>query len=143
MERFFARYEFTVPHMLCASDVDGWAMADVLALAADEVRGWWDGLKLQYTESIRHPLLRAEIARRLLTTLSGDDVLVFSGASEGIFVPVAVLLGPGDHAVVVWPAYQSLHESEGWALDPARIRAAMTPPFASCTRSSCPTRRAG
>lgn len=143
LERFFARYEFTVPYMLCASDVEGWAMSDVLALADDEVRGLWDGLKLQYTESMGHPLLRAEIARRLFTTLSGDDVLVFSGASEGIFVLVNVLLGPGDHAVVVWPAYQSLHEvarsvgadvtlvelheSEGWALDPARIRAAMTP----------------
>lgn len=143
LERFFARYEFTTPHLLCASDVEGWPMADVLALADDEVRALWDGLALGYTESMGHPLLRAEIARRLFTTLGGDDVLVFSGASEAIFVLVNVVLRPGDHAVVVWPAYQSLHEvaravgasvtlvelheSEGWALDPARVRAAMTP----------------
>ena len=33
LERFFARYEFAVRHLLCASDVEGWPMADLLALA--------------------------------------------------------------------------------------------------------------
>ena len=143
LERFFARYEFSVPYLLCASDVEGWPMADVLALADDEVRGLWDGLRLGYTEAMGHPLLRAEIARQLFERLDGDDVLVFSGASEGIFALVNVALEPGDHAVVVWPAYQSLHEvarslgadvtllelheSDGWALDPERVRAAVTP----------------
>ncbi|MBP7149247.1 MAG: aminotransferase class I/II-fold pyridoxal phosphate-dependent enzyme [Acidobacteria bacterium] len=141
LERFFARYEFQVPYVLCASDVEAWPMAEVLALADDETRALWNGLRLGYTESTGHPLLRAEIARALFTDLSADDVLVFSGASEGIFVLVNVVLRPGDHAVVVWPAYQSLHEvarslgaevtlvelheSEGWALDPARVRAAL------------------
>jgi len=143
LERFFARYEFSVPYLLCASDVEGWPMADVLALADDEVRTLWDGLKLGYTESMGHPMLRDEIARQLFERLTGDDVLVFSGASEGIYALVNVCLQPGDHAIVVWPAYQSLHEvarslgaevtllelheSEGWALDPARVRAAVTP----------------
>ena len=143
LERFFADHEFTVPYLLCASDVEGWPMAEVLALADDEVRGLWDGLRLGYTESMGHPLLRAAIARAGFERLTGDDVLVFSGASEGIFALVNVVLGPGDHAVVVWPAYQSLHqvarslgadvtlvelrESEGWELDPARVRAAITP----------------
>ena len=36
LERFFARYEFSVPYLLCASDVEGWPMAEVLALADDE-----------------------------------------------------------------------------------------------------------
>jgi aspartate/methionine/tyrosine aminotransferase len=143
LERFFARYEFSVPYLLCASDVEGWPMADVLALADDEVRRLWDGLRLGYTESMGHPLLRVEIATQLFERLDGDDVLVFSGASEGIYALVNVLLQPGDHAVVVWPAYQSLHEvaralgadvtllelhdGDGWALDPARVRAAVTP----------------
>ena len=143
LERFFARYEFSVPYLLCASDVEGWPMADVLVLADDEVRALWDGLRLGYTESMGHPLLREEIARQLFQRASGDDVLVFSGASEAIYALVNVRLQPGDHAIVVWPAYQSLHEiarslgadvtlvelheSEGWALDPARIRAAVTP----------------
>ena len=35
---------------------------------------------------------------------------MFSGAEEAIFVAANVLLGPGDHAIVAWPSYQSLHE---------------------------------
>ena len=36
LERFFARHEFAVRHLLCASDVEGWSMAELLALADDE-----------------------------------------------------------------------------------------------------------
>lgn len=142
LERFFARWEFAAKHLLCASDVEGWAMADLLALADDETRGLWDGLKLGYTESTGHPLLRAEIAS-LYETLEADDVLVFAGAEEAIFCLSNVILGPGDHAIVVWPGYQSLYEvgraagatvslhalreEDGWALDVDRIRRALRP----------------
>ena len=53
------------------------------------------------------------------------------------------LLGPGDHAIVTWPGYQSLYEvaratgadvtppraarGDGWALDVDRVRAQVTP----------------
>lgn len=37
-------------------------------------------------------------------------MLVFAGGEEAIFAFANVALGPGDHAVVVWPAYQSLYE---------------------------------
>ena len=108
LERFFARYEFAVRHLLCASDVEGWPMADLLALADPEAAALWHDLRLGYTEAPGHPLLRAEIAT-LYESISPDEVLVFSGAEEAIFAAANVLLGPGDHAIVVWPAYQSLH----------------------------------
>ena len=82
---------------------------ELLALADDETRALWDGLTLGYAESTGHPLLRREIAS-LYAGLEPDDVLVFAGAEEGIFCLVNVLLGPGDHAVVTWPGYQSLYE---------------------------------
>jgi aspartate/methionine/tyrosine aminotransferase len=109
LERFFARWEFAVEHLLCASDVEGYPMREVLALADDQTRSMWDGLRLGYTESTGHPLLRAEIASPY-DGLEADDVLVFAGAEEGIFCLANVLLGPGDHAVVTWPGYQSLYE---------------------------------
>ena len=109
LERFFARYEFAVRHLLCASDVEGWPMADLLALADPETAALWRDLRLGYTEAPGHPLLRAEIAT-LYDSIAPDEVLVFSGAEEAIFVTANVLLGPGDHAIVAWPAYQSLHE---------------------------------
>ena len=65
LERFFARWEFAVRHLLCASDVEGWRMADLLALADDETAALWADLRLGYTEAPGHPLLRAEIATPL------------------------------------------------------------------------------
>jgi aspartate/methionine/tyrosine aminotransferase len=142
LERFFARYEFAVRHLLCASDVEGWPMAELLALADPEAAALWHGLRLGYTEAPGHPLLRAEIAT-LYDTIDPDEVLVFSGAEEAIFVAANVLLGTGDHAIVVWPSYQSLHAvaratgadvtlhelhaAEGWAIDAERLRREVTP----------------
>ncbi len=142
LERYFARWEFAVEHLLCASDVQGVPMGDLLALADDETRDLWDGLTLGYTESTGHPLLRREIAG-LYEGLDAEDVLVFAGAEEAIFCLMNVMAGPGDHVVVTWPGYQSLfevaraagadvtlhelHETDGWALDVDRLLASLTP----------------
>ena len=136
LERYFARWEFAVKHVLCASDVEGWSMAELLALADDETTAMWDGLKLGYTESTGHPLLRREIAS-LYESVGADDVLVFAGAEEAVFCLMMTSLEPGDHAVVTWPGYQSLYEvaravgakvglhllreEDGWALDVDRL----------------------
>lgn len=141
LERYFAQHEFTVRHNLAASEVEGLALQDVLALADDETAALWNRLRLGYTESSGHPLLRAEIAA--LDGLAPDDILVCAGAEEAIFLTLGTLLGEGDHAVVVWPAYQSLHEvargagasvtllaldaASGWRLDLAELQAALRP----------------
>lgn len=119
LERYFARWEFDVKHLLCASDVEGYPLTELLGLADDECRARWSNLKLGYTESAGHPLLRAEIAR-LYEHITPSDTLTFAGAEEAIYILMNVLLGAGDHAVVAWPAYQSLHEvarSTGAAVD--------------------------
>jgi aspartate/methionine/tyrosine aminotransferase len=142
LERYFARWEFAVRHLLCASDLEGYPLAELLSLADGEARGLWQDLRLGYTESSGHPLLRAAIAG-LYETISPDDVLVFSGAEEAIFCLLNVAVGPGDHVIVGWPGYQSLYEvaraagaevslhelraEDGWALDVERIRSALRP----------------
>ena len=142
LERYFARWEFAVDHLLCASDVQGMPMADLLALADDETRALWHGLTLGYTESTGHPLLRREIAS-LYDGLDAQDVLVFAGAEEAIFCLANVALEPGDHAIVTWPGYQSLYEvargagadvtlhelreDAGWAINLDLLRRQMTP----------------
>jgi aspartate/methionine/tyrosine aminotransferase len=141
LERYFARWEFAVEHLLCASDVQGYPMADLLALADEETHALWDGLTLGYTESSGHPLLRREIAA-LYETIGPDDILVFAGAEEAIFCLANSELGPGDHAIVTWPGYQSLYEvaratgadvtlhelreDAGWAIDLDRLRGQVT-----------------
>ena len=142
LERYFARWEFAVEHVLCASDVEGYPMSEVITLADDETRDLWDRLTLGYTESTGHPLLRREIAS-LYQGLDPDDVLVFAGAEEAIFCLANATLGSGDHAVVTWPGYQSLYEvarstgadvalhelreDQGWAIDLDRLREQLTP----------------
>ena len=136
LERYFARWEFAVEHVLCASDVEGWSMAELLALADDETRAVWDGLRLGYTESTGHPLLRREIAT-LYDSIEADDVLVFAGAEEAIFCLMSTSLQEGNHVIVTWPGYQSLYEvaraagatvslhalreEDGWSLDVDRL----------------------
>ena len=136
LERYFARWEFAVKHVLCASDVEGWPMADLLALADDETRSIWDKLVLGYTESTGHPLLRREIAS-LYDSIGSDDVLVFAGAEEAIFCLLSTSLQEGNHVIVTWPGYQSLYEiargsgatvslhalreEDGWSLDVDRL----------------------
>ena len=142
LERYFARWEFAVEHLLCASDVEGYAMADLLDLADDESLALWKNLRLGYTESTGHPLLRAEIAS-LYDGIGPDEVFVFGGVEEAIFCLANVVLGPGDHAVVTWPGYQSLYEvgraagaevtlhelceADGWGLDVERLVASLRP----------------
>jgi aspartate/methionine/tyrosine aminotransferase len=142
LERFFARWEFSAELLLCASDVEGWRMSELLDLADDDGRRRWNELRLGYTESPGDPALRAEIAA-LYEHVSADDILVFAGAEEAIFALHNVLLGPGDHAIVVRPVYQSLAEvaraagaevshvelrpENGWRLDVSEVRAALRP----------------
>lgn len=141
LERYFARWEFAVEHVLCASDAEPIRMAELLALADDDARRRWDTLALGYTESRGLPALRQEIAG-LYAGHEADDILTFAGAEEGVFLTMHALLEPGDHAVVVWPAYQSLHEvarsigasitlvpldRADWSLDVDAVAASMRP----------------
>ncbi|HEY4216209.1 MAG TPA: aminotransferase class I/II-fold pyridoxal phosphate-dependent enzyme [Gemmatimonadaceae bacterium] len=141
LERYFAKWEFAVRHVLCASDIEPVGLSELLSLADDDSRSRWDALRLGYTESLGLPALREEIAE-LYPGLGADDVMTFAGAEEAIFLGMHAMLQAGDHAVVVWPAYQSLHEvarsigaaitfvpldPNGWTLDVNAVAAAMRP----------------
>lgn len=141
LERFFARYEFSVPHLLCASDVEPIEMATLLGLADEEMGRAWRDLKLGYSDARGLPVLRAEIAA-LYPGLAPDDILVAAPA-EAIFLFMHAVLAPGDHVVAVWPAYQSLYEvarsigaevsllalepERGWRLDLEALERAVRP----------------
>src|SRR6218665_64613 len=142
LERYFAKWEFQAPYLLCSSDIEGWRMSDLLALADADARERWERLTLGYTESTGLPALREELAG-LYPGVDAGQVLTFAGAQDALFVLLNVLLGPGDHAVVTWPGYQSLYEvaratgaevtllrlreDEGWRLDLAAVERALRP----------------
>ena len=142
LERYFAKWEFHAPYLLCSSDLEGWRMGELLALADADGRERWERLSLGYTESAGLPALREEVAR-LYPGLGPEHVLMFAGAEEALFILMNVLLGPGDHAVVLWPGYQSLYEvaratgadvslvrlrpEDGWRLDLEAVKRELRP----------------
>jgi aspartate/methionine/tyrosine aminotransferase len=109
LERYFAEHEFGATHLLSSSDCESFGLGELLGLFDGETLGLWRDLRLGYTESAGHPVLRREIAA-LYRGLRPEDVIVLS-PGEGILIAFAALLGSGDHAVVTFPAYQSLTET--------------------------------
>jgi aspartate/methionine/tyrosine aminotransferase len=108
LERYFADYEFNTEYLLCSSDCESLSIQDLLALeegATDNFKHLWLG----YTEAPGSPNLRKEISR-IYQTITPHQVLVHSGAQEGIFTFMQAVLQPGDHIIVHWPCYQSLFE---------------------------------
>lgn len=140
LERFFTRYEFEVEHVLGGSDIEGYALEDLLELADSESLKLWQGLRLGYTETAGHPALREAIAD-LYATVSPGNVVVCAGAVESLYLLSHALLGPGTHAVVIRPAFESLYKvaaatgaqvstvsldaSAGWHLDLAALEAVL------------------
>ena len=131
LERFFARHEFQVQHLLCASDCETFSIRELLAMepgAADA----FAALRLGYTESAGDPELRRAIAD-LYQGIKADDILVLAGAEEAIFVFMNAVMNAGDHLLVHSPCYQSLaavaagngcgvtpwqtSQEKGWELD--------------------------
>ncbi|SER01416.1 Aspartate/methionine/tyrosine aminotransferase [Lentzea xinjiangensis] len=143
IEQFFGEWEFDVELVACASDVDPLPLRELLDLADPESLALWEGLELGYTDPAGHPLLRDAIAGQYTKTETDGITVCGGGAVEALFLIANALLGPGDHAVVIWPAFESLHRlapalgaeltavpldrHNGWRLDLDAVRRAIRP----------------
>lgn len=110
LERYFEKYEFSIPFLLCSSDCETFQLNELISLADKETLEIWSRLRLGYTEPTGHPLLRAEIGKLYGRNIDSDDIVVFAGAEEAIFIFMNALLRKGDHVIVQFPSYQSLYE---------------------------------
>ena len=108
LERFFAKYEFTTPYLLCGSDCESFMVEELFDLDKNAEKEF-KKLRLGYTESPGSTALRVEISQ-LYTHSTPGNIIVFAGAEEGIFVFMNALLESGDHIIVQSPCYQSLYE---------------------------------
>lgn len=106
IEQYFDRYEFTTPHLLCASDCETVSVAELLEMAGTSI-GDFGQLRLGYTEAQGNLELRTAVAR-LYKSIQPDQVLVLTAPEEGIYLSMRTLLEPGDHVIVLTPAYNSL-----------------------------------
>lgn len=124
LERFFARFEFNAPYLLCTSDCESFTVEELLALEKNAEKDF-KKLHLGYTETLGNPGLRREISR-LYFNATPENIIVLAGAEEGIFIFMNGLLEPGDHIIVQSPCYQSLTEVANaigcnvteWPMDP-------------------------
>jgi len=107
LERYFAKYEFTVKYLLSPSDCESMGAEELLQGSGPEIAELWKGLRLSYTESRGHPILREAIAG--LSGTAPEENLVLN-PEEGIFLTMNALLDGNDHVIVLSPAYQSLYE---------------------------------
>ena len=108
LERYFAEYEFSTKILMSSSDCESLSMNELLEMASQESMDLWKGLKLGYTETQGHPGLRVEVSR-LYEKISPENLMV-AAPEEAIYIAMQTLLKPGDHVIVLSPAYQSLYE---------------------------------
>src|SRR3990167_5627337 len=141
LERYFAKYEFSAKYLLSSSDCDGLDQKQLLQLADEETKSLWGNLRLGYTESIGHSLLRQEISK-LYPGISQNEALVIV-PEEGIFIALNTILEKGDHVICTFPGYQSLYsiaeslgcevskwmpdEEKGWYFDPEDLEKLIKP----------------
>ena len=141
LERFFAKYEFNTEFLLCSSDCESVSIADLLAME-EGAAGKFQNVWLGYTESLGSPTLRKEISGMYSTT-QPEDVLVFTGANEAIYLFMMAALKENDHIIVHAPHYQALsevakgigcmvspwraREENAWGLDMDELRHLMRP----------------
>jgi aspartate/methionine/tyrosine aminotransferase len=141
LERYFARHEFAVAHLLCSSDCESMSIQDLLALEPGAGERFL-GQRLGYTESSGSPSLRQEICR-LYAGIGPEQILVHAGAEEAIFLFMHAALERGDHLVVQRPCYQSLfevargigcavtpwqaREEDGWSPDLGELKSLIRP----------------
>ncbi|RED52198.1 aminotransferase class I/II-fold pyridoxal phosphate-dependent enzyme [Aestuariispira insulae] len=141
LEDHFAKWEFSAKYHMTASDMQSFAIPELLAMASDEDRAAFKNLYLGYTETFGLPALRTEIANTY-DNCQAEDILCLAGAEEGVYAAMRVMLEKGDHAIVVVPNYQAaetvpleicdvtgvaLDEDDNWSLDIDAVRAAIRP----------------
>lgn len=142
IEHYFAQYEFNTPYLLCSSDCQTISVGELLALSGQPETDLLD-LTLGYTESQGNPKLREAIAAGY-KQVTAAEIVVLGSPEEGIYLTMRSLLEPGDHVVVLTPAYDSLLNlalhisgnvtrwqieagSGRWQIDPGELDRLVTP----------------
>jgi aspartate/methionine/tyrosine aminotransferase len=139
LEVYLGKWEFAARHHLTASDAETLSVAEVLGPEGlDELAGQ----PLGYSPTWGSDALREAIAATY-DAVDPEQVLVFAGAEEAMFWAMQELAGPGAHAVLTVPNYQSmeslpiatgaavsglpLRPEDGWALDLDALVALLRP----------------
>jgi aspartate/methionine/tyrosine aminotransferase len=142
LEVYLGRWEFAARHHLTASDAQSLTVEELLAHGSEPDREAFMAAPLTYAPTWGSPELLEAIAATY-EHVAPEHVLTFAGAEEAMFWALSELTGPGDHAVVTVPGYQSmetltvatgadveallLRPEDDWALDLEALAALLRP----------------
>ena len=142
LEEYLGVWEFKARHHLTASDAESMTIHELLALGDDADREAFMSLPLSYVDTWGGAELREAIADTY-ERVDAEHILAFAGAEEALFWALQELVGPGDHAIVSVPCYQSMETvtvatgadvtplvmrpENGWALDIAELHTLLRP----------------
>ena len=142
LEVYLGRFEFTARHHLTASDAETLTISELLAMASDVERAAFERLPLSYVP-VRGSDRLLDAISRTYESIEPDEVLTFAGAEEALFWAIQELIGPGDHAILTVPNYQSmesvalatgaavsglpLRPDTGWSLDLHELEGLLRP----------------
>lgn len=101
LEIWFDRYQYEIDYDIGESAVK--------TLSVKDIEIDLEKVLLRYGYHSGNPALRETIAEQY-TGLSGDQIIVTTGASEANFIVVSALVKPGDHVIIEHPNYPSLYE---------------------------------
>jgi len=108
LERFFARYEFKAPYLLCTSDCEPVSVSDIV----DMDKSYLDKIlhyNLGYINTDGQGELKDSIAN-LYRSIKPENIIVTNGAEEAIYLFMNIAINRGEHIIVQFPFYQSLGE---------------------------------
>ena len=111
LERWMTRWELEVSHDICESGIKPFSLEEVLSLLPEERASQLEEtirtVPLGYSEARGTIELRTALSQTYTDT-SPEEIFVTTGAIEANFLLFNVLVQPGDHVIVVDPAYQQL-----------------------------------
>lgn len=141
-EEYYAKYEFSKPHLISVSDCESVTIEELIRLGGGSMEEF-SKIKLGYPEMPGSETLRREIATTY-ASVSPDEILVLGSPIEGVYLTMMALLSKGDHAIVLSPAYDALYnvaehacgnvsrwflqdDGKDWQLDFEALEKLMTP----------------
>jgi len=82
-QRFFEKYEFAAPHLLCCSDCEPLMMTELLSMADPDSLRRWSDLRLSYTEPSGLTPLREAVGQLLYKGEVATEQLLICAPEEG------------------------------------------------------------
>lgn len=109
LERWFARHEFSAPHLACCSDVQPITLRELTAsiMDAGSLQAY-QSVSLSYVDAAGTPELRAEVAARAGGGVSPAAVVTGVPQELAFLVTTALDLKPADRVVLQAPLYEGL-----------------------------------